>query len=539
MLKVGLSEVDITPPPGVVMSGHWNVRHAASIHGPLFARVMIITMRGSIAALAGLCLLVCCTIASAVEVRRVEPPPAPEQLVLDDINRVATIDDVTALLPALSEPPERDLPVMLWTSGAPDPAGRDSLEVERLLQERGLCVPPNIGVADEAALDSMAEIIRFRREQGWAAPVLCQSWGQVFFRPERAPAHDPPASQDTKSFPCIARYEQPLLAERERVEQKLDAMVERGMVPDLFLLDWEIWYRAVWESDGSGLAGALEQALACPVCREKLPPEHLRSPADLMRGLEIIRGEIMRRAFVEPVRERFPDAHIGNYFSVAHVRSDEPLTESWRIVGWHGSGSDFSQPRAYGNYWRYHRNAELVGWNVFWKCLYEFTQPARNLVGDEYQIPWSTRILTYEPEEPFEARGIEVWAWPRDSYREYQRHVLLRGARGLCVFQPNREREGNLLMYLAELRDVAGPFAEMRRFAHILREGRPLNLEDPPGEAYSTEGAVIWSGMATEEEALVRTVSFTGDTEQVTIEVFGEQVTLQAPPGGATWLLTR
>ena len=94
-------------------------------------------------------------------------------------------------------------------------------------------------------------------------------------------------------------------------------------------------------------------------------------------------------------------------------------------------------------------------------------------------------------------------------------------------------------MYLTELQDVAGPFAEMRRFADILREGEPLNLADPPGQANSREDAVVWSGMATEDRAVVRAVSFTGETEELTIEVFGEQVDLQAPPEGQTWVLTR
>lgn len=494
-------------------------------------------MRESLTALAAMLLIASC--ARAADVRPVDTP-APEPVALDDIDSLATIDDVVDSIAPLDEPLGSDLPVMIWeASGRPDPAGHDPLEIERLLQERGICVPPNIGTADDAELDEIAKIVRYRREQGWAVPVLAQSWGQFAFKPDRVPVHDPPAEQDGKRYPCVARYEEPLLAEKARVEEKLDAMLARGITPDIFLMDWEIWYRAVWESDGSGLTDELEQALACPVCSEQVPAEYLQSPADFMRGLETMRGEIMRRAFVEPVRERFPDAHIGNYFSMAHVRSDEPLTECHRVVGWWGSGANFSQPRAYGNYWTYHRDADLVGWNVFWKCLYEFTLPARNIVAGEYQIPWSARILTYEPRQPFEARGIEVWAWPRESYREYQRHALLRGARGLCVFKPNREGEGNRLMYLTELQDVAGPFAEMRRFADILRDGEPLNLADPPGEPYSTDGAVVWSGMATDDRAVVRAISFTGRQEPVTVEVFGEQVSLKAPPNGQTWLLTR
>jgi len=45
--------------------------------------------------------------------------------------------------------------------------------------------------------------------------------------------------------------------------------------------------------------------------------------------------------------------------------------------------------------------------------------------------------------------------------------------------------------------------------------------------------------MATNDRAVVRTVSFTGSTEEVTIAAFGEEITLQAPPEGQTWLITK
>lgn len=42
MLKVGVAEVDITPPLGIRMSGMWEDRHATEILDPLFARAMVI-----------------------------------------------------------------------------------------------------------------------------------------------------------------------------------------------------------------------------------------------------------------------------------------------------------------------------------------------------------------------------------------------------------------------------------------------------------------------------------------------------------------
>lgn len=42
MLNVGLAEIDITPPLGIALSGHWNIRYANEVRDPLFARAMVI-----------------------------------------------------------------------------------------------------------------------------------------------------------------------------------------------------------------------------------------------------------------------------------------------------------------------------------------------------------------------------------------------------------------------------------------------------------------------------------------------------------------
>ena len=42
MLNVGLAEIDVTPPLGIAMTGHWNVRYADQVRDPLFARAMVI-----------------------------------------------------------------------------------------------------------------------------------------------------------------------------------------------------------------------------------------------------------------------------------------------------------------------------------------------------------------------------------------------------------------------------------------------------------------------------------------------------------------
>jgi len=67
-----------------------------------------------------LVLLATCACAWAVETQPVDTPPSPAPLDLDDVNCLATIDDVIDLIPALPEPLGGDLPAMIW--GTPDPA---------------------------------------------------------------------------------------------------------------------------------------------------------------------------------------------------------------------------------------------------------------------------------------------------------------------------------------------------------------------------------------------------------------------------------
>ena len=42
MLNVGLAEIDVTPPLGIALSGHWYIRHATSVRDPLFAHAMVL-----------------------------------------------------------------------------------------------------------------------------------------------------------------------------------------------------------------------------------------------------------------------------------------------------------------------------------------------------------------------------------------------------------------------------------------------------------------------------------------------------------------
>ena len=132
----------------------------------------------------------------AVEIRVESAPvePAPADLRMDDLGGVATAADIVRHIPELRTPLGGRYPVFIW--GTPAANGRRMEQRESLLQDRGLCVPPNIGYRQDEEFDGIADVIRFREQRGWVSAVICQGWGQVSFSSKRAPAHQPPALQD-------------------------------------------------------------------------------------------------------------------------------------------------------------------------------------------------------------------------------------------------------------------------------------------------------------------------------------------------------
>ncbi|NPV48437.1 MAG: hypothetical protein HPY69_15975 [Armatimonadetes bacterium] len=53
VLRAGFVALDITPPLGVCLAGHFNVRHASGIHDPLTAQIVVLELGGSRLAMVG------------------------------------------------------------------------------------------------------------------------------------------------------------------------------------------------------------------------------------------------------------------------------------------------------------------------------------------------------------------------------------------------------------------------------------------------------------------------------------------------------
>ena len=455
----------------------------------------------------------------------------------------ATYEDLMAEVDPLDRPLGDRLPVFIW--GNPAHGNPDHEHYVTELYRRGLAWTPNILHISEAAI----ERLRIMQARGWHRAIIMQTYGQIKFG---RLDHEPPAERDPDAHPCLGAYEAPMQWNADRARGHAQMLATRGVTPTVFLFDWEKWCRykgGVDVNEHAGLRAQWEEAKRCPVCQANAG-QYLATPQTYINGMEVLRGKVLREGMFDPLRETFAEALIGNYYTYSHVRSDRPMPDVDRAVGWHGSGADFSQLVAYGNYKNQLKKAEFVGWNCFRTYLEKQTDATRNQVDDEFQLPWTCRVLpgVADPDDENEYNStittrngtvLPLVAWPRDSYREYLRHAMLRGAKNVVIFHPNNNTPGMRTLWLRELTDVLGVAREMQAYDDVLDGGSILTLADLPGRSYSHENAVVWSGMATDDKAVIRAVSFTGENATVTVEVFGRQHTLAAPVGGRTHIIER
>jgi hypothetical protein len=122
----------------------------------------------------------------------------------------------------------------------------------------------------------------------------------------------------------------------------------------------------------------------------------------------------------------------------------------------------------------------------------------------------------------------------RPAYREALRHIWLRGAEGMQVFNPSRAGYEDIVF--AEVADAVAVYDEMLAHARFLDQGEILCC-DVPG--VQSEG-VLWSGLKLGDEALVRAIRQGGPAASIRIEPWpGAPVEIEAPPEGATFIIRR
>src|SRR5207249_574912 len=128
-----------------------------------------------------------------------------------------------------------------------------------------------------------------------------------------------------------------------------------------------------------------------------------------------------------------------------------------------------------------------------WAMLNQFSKNAANVrrLDEEKEcVPWVCRYCPDITDEvPILSRG---------RYREILRHLWLRGAATMQIFNALRPKHPSIA--IEELEDAVAVYDEMLQYRAILEKGTLMNTDSPA----VMDDRAVWSGLKTKNEAVIR-----------------------------------
>jgi len=240
-----------------------------------------------------------------------------------------------------------------------------------------------------------------------------------------------------------------------------------------------------WEGEPWPIRDRWEQAAHCTRCRELFPPGVLDDFERYAAFIAALRADLFSAYLAAPALEVYPNCSVTNWEAV--VSTPEHLVWSWtqsrplppQLLGLLTA----SNPVAYGNNYYYQQHWEKLG-NLPLNqenmdrlytsiMLAQTSQNAHNQerwAPDKQCIPWVDR---YCPD--VEDESVPILS--RDRYREILRHIWLRGADGMQIFNPLRK--GHESTATEEIEDAVAVYDEMLAYRKFLEEGKLMNTEVP------------------------------------------------------------
>ena len=347
---------------------------------------------------------------------------------------------------------------------------------------------------------------------------------------------DQPAQQP--HYPC------PMLLEgwrlqADKLRQVFTKYKAAGVNVDAVWLDWEIEPypgKSEWR-----------EARACSRCRTMFPPGIL-DDYDRYRGfITRWRTDLFSAYIVAPILESYPACSVTNWEEV--MSSADHPTPNWsgtRVIPPKGIGMfTAANPVVYGNtIWYDYHWKEHPGWpldvdhmdRIYTQVMLgEISGHELNAIlsdPEKQSIPWVDRFCA-DDKDP----KIPVLSRPR--YREILRHCWLRGADGMQIFNPNwfPDRPDRAGIVTEEVEDAVSVYDEMLSYRKFLDGGIVMNTDAPQ----AGDDGPIWSGRRVGDEAIVRCFTQAREAVKLSLAPFdgAEATTLDCPPDGATYLLTR
>ncbi|MEI6520940.1 MAG: hypothetical protein WCO98_13010 [bacterium] len=298
-----------------------------------------------------------------------------------------------------------------------------------------------------------------------------------------------------------------------------------------------------WENEPWWTQNEWEQSRNCERCKELFPPGILDSYPSYRDFIVRFRQQLYSAYLAAPIREFYPQCVITNW-AVVHSSPELLTLHYWgrfRFPSMNAGLFNATNPVAYGNDIEY-----SLLWDKVWKkpketplnqenmdklytyvMLSQISEDAANaqeMAPETLCVPWVCRYCP-DMEDP------KVPILSRVRYREILRHIWLRGADSLQIF--NAYRPKYLEIRAEEVEDAVASYNEVLPYRNLLDKGTIMNTSVPGVE----EAGAIWSGMRTNDEAVIR--AFSSGTKTVTLYISvwknTKKIHLKAPPEGATY----
>lgn len=407
------------------------------------------------------------------------PEPAPD--------RVDWREALISVLPPLANERHDRWPLVLWRGVGFEPLAPGEL---RALMARGIVQHLRLRRTDAAAAEALAAagapVILMEGAGGaWPYDTVAGDDWRLPFPPGAEP---PPQWRELPDPTRLAGWE----AARERTRQRLQRYARRGIDVDAVWLDYE-----------GALAYDDYRALRASSAASRVPAGVLSNEhryRDYRRRHWLSR---LSRYLAAPVRRVYPDAAVTNW--VVMVSSSSDPVRSW--TDWPHPPSPplfftHSNPIAYGidtyflHRWPAGHRIDRRNVDRFYThlLLRQVSMDALNRTRyrrDMGAVVWVARWVPDHPDQ-------RVPVMSRRAYREALRHIWLRGAEAMQVFNPPRDGFERYAVW--EVEDVQRVYDEMLAYREFLERGEVMNFDVPDNRS----APLVWSGLRLEDKALVR-----------------------------------
>ncbi|MDZ7841967.1 MAG: hypothetical protein U5R46_14290 [Gammaproteobacteria bacterium] len=425
---------------------------------------------------------------------------------------------VAELEPLVHERGDR-WPLVLWRG-----VGFESLDPEgiRALLDRGIVQHLRLRRTDAeaaAALAAAGAPIILMEGAGGAWPYdTIRNAGEwrLRFPPDVTPR---PAWRELADPTRLAGWEQA----RELTRVRLRRYAARGINIDAVWLDYE---GALLHDDYQAVRASTAAAALPDVLLEDERRYRDYRRTHWLNGLS--------RYLAAPVRRVFPDAAVTNW--VVMISSANAPVLGWTDWPHPPTPPVFfthSNPVAYGidTYFLaawptgHTINRENVDRFYTHLVLRQVSMDALNRTRyrpDMGAVVWVARWVPDHPDE-------RVPVMSRAAYREALRHIWLRGADAMQVFNPTRKGFERYAVW--EVEDVQRVYGEMLAYREFLEHGEVMNFAVPDNR----DGSTMWSGLRLGDRALVRITNLGTAQRQVNICLTEERcIDLPVPRRGRT-----